>query len=400
MAKCKREGVGKVERMFKIWEYLRKNTDSSHPITQAEMKKADEIQNYIGNKQTFNRLIRDMAEAMNSSEEGGYRPEAEWKICFDDFRKVNGENSVWDETEEEETEDRPVRIRGLYYNRTFSYQEINSMIEGVLATKTLDTKAANELIRKIEENLTTKYYKKGARRICKIQEPELMNREALRANLLMIQKAIDENVQIRFQFNGYTFRKKLEPQRPKKDTVSPYYIVASGGRYYLLACKEIPTSGKPIRRMSIWRIDLMTDIEIPGVNERLGIVGNPRIPKKDVENLPMEWKEDFQFKHLNMSFDAPKQITLRITSEKRKGEPSKRVRADYTFLHDYFGDHFRYVRTEEEPPYDDIVRVECSPYGMVNWALQYCDRVEVLEPREVREAVMEKVKRLNEKYGI
>lgn len=400
MARRRREGVGKVERMFRIWEYLRKNTDSGHPTTQAEMKNADEVKDYIGNKQTFNRLIRDMAEAMNSSKEGGYLPEAEWKICFDDFRKVNGEDSIWDETEEDDMEEAPVRIRGLYYNHTFSYQEINSMVEGVLATKTLDTKSANELIQKIEENLATKYYKRGARRICKIQEPELMNREVLRENLLTIQRAIDENVQIRFQFNGYTHRKKLEPQRAEKDTVSPYYIVANGGRYYLLACKEIPTDGKPMRRMSIWRIDLMTDIEIPGVNERLGIAGKPRIPKRDVENLPMEWREDFQLKHLNMSFDAPRKITLRIKSEKRKDDPSKWVRADYTFLHDYFGDYFRYVRSEKEPPYDDIVVVECSPYGMVNWALQYSDRVEVLEPEEVRAAVIEKVRRLNEKYGI
>lgn len=56
--------------------------------------------------------------------------------------------------------------------------------------------------------------------------------------------------------------------------------------------------------------------------------------------------------------------------------------------------------SEENAPYDDIVKVECTPYGMVHWALQYSDRVEVVEPQEVREAVIEKVRNLNEKYGI
>ena len=157
---------------------------------------------------------------------------------------------------------------------------------------------------------------------------------------------------------------------------------------------------KVLRNMSIWRIDLMTDIEIPDVNEKLNIMGRPRIAKEDVENLPLEWSEDFQLKHLNMSFDKPVWITLRIKSEKEKDNPSKRIRADYTFLHDWFGDNFKFIETEKVPPYDDIVKVECSPYGMVNWALQYSDRVEVLEPKSVRNAVIEKIKNLNAKYGL
>lgn len=51
--------------------------------------------------------------------------------------------------------------------------------------------------------------------------------------------------------------------------------------------------------------------------------------------------------------------------------------ANYTFLHDWFGDTFKYLKTETTQPYNDIVEVICSPYGMVHWALQYSDRVEV-----------------------
>lgn len=153
-----------------------------------------------------------------------------------------------------------MRISGLYYNRSFSYEEINSIIEGILSTKTIDTKSAERLINKVEQNLTTKFYKTEPKQICKVMEPELMDREQMRVNLLMIQKAIDNNVQIAFRFNGYTYRKKLEPIRDGKDIVSPYYIVASGGRYYLLACKEVTIKGKTVKNMSIWRIDLMTDI--------------------------------------------------------------------------------------------------------------------------------------------
>lgn len=56
-----------------------------------------------------------------------------------------------------------MRIRGLYYNHTFTYEEINSMIESILFSKTIDTESANKIIEKIENNLTTKFYKKVQR---------------------------------------------------------------------------------------------------------------------------------------------------------------------------------------------------------------------------------------------
>ena len=67
-------------------------------------------------------------------------------------------------------------------------------------------------------------------------------------------------------------------------------------------------------------------------------------------------------------------------------------------MHDTFGDHFRYIRHEASTPCDDIVEVVCSPYAMVNWALQYSDRVEVVSPKHVREAVKAKIKNLISKY--
>lgn len=54
------------------------------------------------------------------------------------------------------------------YNRTFSYDEIDRIIEGILSSKTLDTKSAKDLIEKVENTLTTKFYKKVSRNICKV----------------------------------------------------------------------------------------------------------------------------------------------------------------------------------------------------------------------------------------
>ena len=65
MAKRTLSKGARFERLFKVWEYLRKNTDSCHPTSQAKLREDEEIKEYIGGKQAFNRLIKDMANAMN-----------------------------------------------------------------------------------------------------------------------------------------------------------------------------------------------------------------------------------------------------------------------------------------------------------------------------------------------
>ena len=242
MAKRKIQKPTRFERMYKVWDYLRKNTDRRHPTSIAKMRKDENINAYIGDKETINRLLKDMANIMNLEDGGSdYKPEAEWRLYFDDFKKFYGDEERYERDDIEEYSsymDNVMHIKNLYYNRTFSEQEVDSIIEGILATRTLNSVAAQELIRKVEDNMTTEFYKRTPRHICKVQEPELADRELLKDNLAIIQKAIDDNVRIQFRFNGYSYEKKLEPVRAEMDELSPYYIVASGGKYYLLAAKE------------------------------------------------------------------------------------------------------------------------------------------------------------------
>ena len=86
MGKRKLSKSARFERMFKIWDYLKNNTDKEHPTSQAQMRKAPEVSEFIGDKETFNRLIKDMARTMNS-DEFGYKKEDDWKIYFNDFKK-------------------------------------------------------------------------------------------------------------------------------------------------------------------------------------------------------------------------------------------------------------------------------------------------------------------------
>ena len=243
-----KEKHSKIERAYRILEYLRRNSDQEHTITQASLRKNPEISPYVGDKETYNDTIVKLAEALNF-DEYAVKPEENWKIIFDDFKRYYGDDDFDDEIDDSDSA--TMRIRGLYYNHTFSYEEINSLIEAVLFSKTVDTATADCIIDKIENNLTTKFYRNSAKHICRVREPESISREVLKENLLTIQQAIDDNVRISFIFNGYDKNNKLVPVHRNKDTVSPYYIVANGGRYYLIACME--WGGSQSNNMSIVR---------------------------------------------------------------------------------------------------------------------------------------------------
>ena len=209
----------------------------------------------------------------------------------------------------------------------------------------------------------------------------------------MIQQAIRDGVQISYHFNGYTQDKKLAPMGDYKRYASPYYIVANDGRYYLMAAMD-----KYKHRGSYMiRIDLMTEVEIPGRDERTGQRGIPAIPKKEVKGLPPIWEGNFPMRHIYMSYGEPVLIKMRIQNEKKADgcTPKDPV---YTFLHDYFGDSYRCLGVDKKDANCDIVEVKCTEFGMENFAMQYADRVEVLEPQKLREAIREKVQRLAEKY--
>ncbi len=375
--------LSQTEKTLLLLEYLRKNTDKDHPVKSiGEIRKAFDTKKLnIGNDKTVNTLIKSIANVCNADMEEHLLPQSEWQIVFDDYTKNYGE--LQEEPEEKESNTNGMKIQNLYYVPRFSYREIDALTEAVLFSRTLTTEEADKLIKTLEEQFTSIYYRRGSRGICKIHEKICYDRELLRKNLQVIQQAIGDGVQIEYRFNGYSHDKKLVPMGDYSRRVSPYYIVADNGKYYLLAANQ------KYKNVMILRIDLMTEVKIPERDELAASKGIPRIPVRDISGMPQSWNADFPLRHLSMSYDPPVRIKLRI---KKDGV------GYYTFLHDHFGDSYTYRGVDKQDANYDIVEVQCSPFGMVNLALQFADRMEVLEPSEVREEVQRKARILYEKY--
>ena len=237
-------------------------------------------------------------------------------------------------------------------------------------SKMTDKETLEKIIRKIKKELVSKHYKEFS---CRIFNSENTDSEKLKENLAILQKAISLGKQISYMMNYYDCKKQLIPIRSAKKNVSPHYIVTNEGRFYLIGCFENGKKDEE-KKLCIIRIDLMSDITI----ESAAVT-----PKQHIRALPQIIKNEFKSQHLSMSYDEPVYVTIRIT--KRIGD-----NINHTFIHDSFGDDYTLLKSDSD---GDIIKVRCSEFGIVNWALQYSDCVEVIEPEKIRADIKKKIKK-------
>lgn len=362
------------ERVIEFIKFLRQSTDESHKIKPEDIKKAFKAKGMnIGSPNTLHAFVISLANAMNLDENERLLPKEEWRVVFDDYAQ---DKEDW-------------HIKNLYFNPEFSHDDIDAMVEAIRFSRTMEPERAERLINTLENNFASKYYKQSSRHICKVYESSMESKMDLKEKLNTIQEAIDAGLQIEYRFNGYTRDKKLAPAKDYVRMASPYYLISDNGKYYLLAAND------KYKEAYIVRVDLMSDVRI--AKEKGKKSGIKRLSKNSVKNLPKSWDPEYLKTHYQMSYDNPQWITLKVLS--KKDENGNPIDPDYTFIHDAFGENYLFQGVDKKDPNYDIVMIKCSPFGMFNFAMQYSNRVEVLEPKTLRENIKTRVKELSKKYG-
>ncbi len=213
------------------------------------------------------------------------------------------------------------------------------------------------------------------------------DRNLLTDNLKTIQFAINNLAQIRFRFNRYTSDHKMVPKNEYTYVLSPYHMVVYHDNYYVIGLNQAWGD----RRVLHYRVDLMSDIEI-AKNDDGEIIP---IEVCDFNGLPIgnaQWDpEKYMAEHLNMGFDEPRDIRIKIPE------------TEYTLIHSWFGDHYKkvdsMVDTDEEGNEInyDIVVVRTSPFMIVGWAMQYGTAVEIMD-EEIRKEIRKRFLQMEKWY--
>lgn len=337
---------------------------------------------------TFNKSVAEMLMQLNPQHYTG-KNDGDYKIKYDGYKENYLQKKVKMNQKNPQKVELAPTINGLSFVHTFSYADLDKLIQLVSFSDMLSLEEKELLISKLV-NTSSAYYKTPFWDGDKLKfNPQSVHSRFSRrnykesadfsVNLKLIQEAVNQLGQIRFRFNRYNAEHELCLKDSYVHELSPYHLVVYHDNYYCIGLK------KDDKRIWHYRVDLMSDIEI--VRDEDGKIVPVEI--REFEGLPIcnaYWDpEKYMAEHLNMAYDEPQDIRIKIKD------------TDYTVLHDWFGDH--YEKTNEECGKGfDIVKVRTSPSMIVHWAMQYGTRVEVLD-EEIRKSIREEVKRMEYKYG-
>ena len=338
-----------------ILEVLKQHTDAEHPMTQKEIIAALDLEYGLSvDRKAVKRNLDDLIDA-------GYpiRCGSETARTF-----VNPETG---ETEEN------IMASDFYYEHDFSDGELRLLIDSLLFSKHIPYSQCKQLVEKLE-GLSNDKFRYRVRHIRNMPENQPENKQ-LFYTIEILDEAISKHKQVEITYNGYGTDKKLHPHlnnqgKPRRLVLNPYQIAATNGRYYLIC------NADRFDDVANYRVDRITDITL---------LDKPAKPMRDVKglenglDLPRHMAE-----HLYM-FPGPSQlVTFRA---------KKYILND---LIDWFGKDIRFSNETEETV-DCGVRVNLLAMRM--WAMQYALHVEVLEPKELRERMIEDVRNALQNYG-
>ena len=350
-------------RVLKVLQVLKKHSNSNNKMTQTmimeKMMKDKEI-DYKCDHKTLAKAIRELILVMNPPPQS---------LTDENRDRFVIRYKDWDQGFI------PDRLTGIYYKPYIEVSEVQAMAKGIGLLDTLSLEQKKKLIGKLKDEYHKVDSDEGDTSGFSVDDCERTS-----INSAEIIKAIKACRQMTFNFGGYDrdgkiVLRKSRNGKPRLYRVVPYYIVAYRGKRYMLCC-YIHSSGEYTDNVSIYRVDLMENIT---VTDKKGKMIN------EIRGFISSNAHEFMLRHPDMTYGDPITVTLKVKAEY------------YTLIHDVFGMSYEFVRKIDDT-YDEI-KVTTSEKGIIDLAMAYPDRIEIVRPTMLKAKLVERARELTERYG-
>ena len=333
---------GKKIIILYILQILRRYTDADHTMTQQQI--AEKLRDEYGlevNRATVKRNIADLIDA-------GYDIQYTEVVRTHTDRKTGEkeENTVY---------------TNLYFEHEFTEPELHMLIDGLLFSRSVPYKQRKQLIDKLGK-LSSAYFNQRMNHVHCMSADSPQNPELFHT-IDILDEAITAGKQVEITYNYYGTDMKLHPGlnadgSVKRQTLNPYQMVASEGRYYLICNNDHHDT------VSNYRIDRITDI---------ALLETPVKPKSQVEGLEDGLNlQDYVYQNLNMFSGKAEKVEF-VTA---KGAVS--------LIIDFFG---RHVSFHEQEDGKVSCRLLVSTEAMKHWAVEHANIVRVVSPASLVEDI-------------
>ena len=253
-------------------------------------------------------------------------------------------------------------LTDFYFVREFTDAELRLLIDSVLFSKHIPTKQCKRLVDKIA-GLSSVYFSQKVKHMSNLPEGKPTGPE-LFYSIEIIDEAIGKNRQIAFEYCDFHTDKKLYPRLRDDGTVriyevSPYQMVATNGRYYLITCLDKYDTVTHFRMDRIRNVRILHHKAAKPVRSVKEFQNGLSLPKHMAEHIYM-----FSGENQRVVFEADKYIVTDII--------------------DWFGNGVRFFEETE----DNVkATVSVNLRAMKYWCMQYGKKVRVISPAILAEQI-------------
>lgn len=163
------------------------------------------------------------------------------------------------------------KTKGGYYMASLDFElpELKLLVDAVQASRFITTKKSKEMITKLSE-LTDEYSAKQLKRQVYVANRIKASNESIFYAVDAIHRAMQDNVNIQFQYCSWTVDKKLEPRHDGQVyEVSPWMLTYKEEEYYMVAYDLLDQKTKH------FRVDKMVNVQVTGTKRSgVEIIGN------------------------------------------------------------------------------------------------------------------------------
>lgn len=252
--------------------------------------------------------------------------------------------------------------------RDFTDAELRMLIDGVLSSKYVPEGYSKDLINKLC-GLTSKYFKSHIKYIYAVGDWDKTDNQQVFLNIELIDEAIEQGKQIRFEYHKYGIDKKLHKNRAHH--ASPYQLILHNQRYYLMAQNDW------WKDVTYYRLDRM---------KNMTITEKPITPITEIDG----YKDGINYKELSTALPymfSDKPVWVEFIADEDLVDQ----------IIDWFG---KDIRIDKYSDKQVKITVKVSPSAMEHWALQYAGYVTVTSPQTLVESIKTRLQMAAGKYNV
>lgn len=256
--------------------------------------------------------------------------------------------------------------------RDFEVPEVRLLMDAVQAAPFITNKKTAELTAKLC-GLLSCYQADQVLKQLNFEPRVKFENEEIYYTIDAIHHAIAENKKISFCYHHQIIvNHRAQFNEGRKFTVSPYAMLWVSDKYYLAGNYE------KYDTISNYRLDRMKHIEVTPLEAR---------PLEEVSSYEKYFDaSDYLKKTFNMYNGEQKMVVLRCANDLLET------------IVDKFGSELEFTCHDDNA---FTVRAQvCISDGLIDWLLQYGERMVVLSPKSLKDTMLQKIEALGKAYGL